>query len=241
MNSSKGEKFLGAPGIKQSINDLLSEGADPKVRDLVQYENAIRLSDISYNEGYVDGVEFERTKENPDTYILSQFKKISVHGLPESYAPGKKRSRTCVIYIPPEKPGEGDGKYLLAWYSYEKECWRSALGQCLGEEVYGKLEPTKYLELPELHKQAKQYDVHLQTKSTNCFPEIPDGIYEGLMGGRVMLVKYLGKEYNFTFLKGTPAPGINLPKTVTIIDGYAWALLLDGPIVPNFIDHRSKK
>lgn len=230
MKSNKGEKFLSAPGIKKSINELLEEGHDPKVRDQVGYENAVRLSDISYEEGFHEGIDFEMEKENQDIYMLSQFKKISVYGLPKPFMPGKKRSRVCVCFCPPDNPREL-GRYVFAWYSYEKECWEPCLG-----EIIGKIKPERYLELPEIHMQMKKYDVHFQTRSTNCYPEVPDGIYDGLMGGRVCLVKYLEKPYNFTFLKGIP--GINVPKTVTVIDGYAWVLLLDGPIVPNFIDPR---
>lgn len=233
MKSSKGERFLSAPGIKKSINQLIEEGHDPKIVDQVGYENAVRLSDISYNEGYRDGMIFEREKEDYDTYMLSQFKKISVDGLPLPYMPGKNRSKVCVCFCPPENPREL-GRYIFAWYSYEKKCWEPCLG-----EIIGHIEPEKYLELPEIGKQMKQYDVHLQSRSTNCFPEIPDGVYQGEMGGHVILLKYLDKPYNFTFLKGVP--GINVPKTITIIDGWGYALLLDGPITPNFIDNREKK
>lgn len=226
MKSSKGEEFLGQSGIKKSINELLGEGHDPKVVDQVGYEDAVELSNISYDDGYEDGVEFERSKENQDTYMLSQFKKPGVHGYPKPYAPGKKRSRVCVCFISPSNP-KNPGKYVFAWYSWEKGVWEPCLG-----EIIGKIEPDKYLELPEVHMQMKQYDTHLQTRSTNCFPEIPDGVYSGLMGGHVILVEYLGKSYNFTFLKGVS--GVNIPKTITIIDGWAWTLLLDGPIVPNF-------
>ena len=45
------------------------------------------------------------------------------------------------------------------------------------------------------------------------------------------MITYLDKVYNFTFLKGIPQ--INIPKTITIIDGWAWTLLMDGPITPN--------
>ena len=227
MKSKKGEEFLATEGIKKSINELLEEGNDPKVVDQVSYENAIQLSDISYTEGYCDGVEFERNKENQDIYMLSQFKKISVYGNPKPYLPGKKRSRICVCFCPPENPREL-GRYIFAWYSYEKNCWEPCLG-----EIIGHIEPEKYLELPEIHMQMKKFDVHFQTASTNCFPEVPDGVYSGFMGGRVFLLKYNGKNYNFTFLKGIP--GINVPKTITVIDGWGYTMLQDGPIVPNLI------
>lgn len=227
MKSKKGEEFLATQGVKKSINQLLEEGHDPKVIDQIGYENAIELSDISYTEGYEGGVKFEREKENQDIYILSQFKKISVDGLPKPYLPGKSRSRVCVCFCLPSTPREL-GRYVLAWYSYDKECWEPCLG-----EIIGPIEPEKYLELPEVYMQMKEFDVHLQTRSTNCFPEIPDGVYSGEMGGHVVLLEYLGKNYNFTFLKGVP--GINIPKTITVIDGWGYTMLQDGPIVPGFV------
>ena len=48
MKSKEGDKYLGKH--LNSINDLLEEGHDPKVRDLVVYEDAKILSDISYFE-----------------------------------------------------------------------------------------------------------------------------------------------------------------------------------------------
>lgn len=158
--------------------------------------------------------------ENYDAWALSIFKSVESDGLPERI-PGRKISRYCVCYCPPKNPKEV-GKYVISWYSYETGCWEGCYD--------GKIEPSKYLELPMPWMQLKEYDVHLQTRSTNCFPEIPDGVYQGKMGGRVAMLEYQEKVYNFTFLKGIT--GYNIPKTLTIISGWAWTMLRDGPIIP---------
>lgn len=82
MKSKEGDKYLGKH--LNSINDLLEEGHDPKVRDLVVYEDAKILSDISYFEGYDAGVSDERNKEDYEVWMVELFKKIAVDGLPKN-------------------------------------------------------------------------------------------------------------------------------------------------------------
>jgi hypothetical protein len=96
MKSKEGDKYLGKH--LNSINDLLEEGHDPKVRDLVVYEDAKILSDISYFEGYDAGVSDERNKEDYEVWMVELFKKIAVDGLPKEYKGG--HSKICVCFVP---------------------------------------------------------------------------------------------------------------------------------------------
>lgn len=220
MKSKEGDKYLGKH--LNSINDLLEEGHDPKVRDLVVYEDAKILSDISYFEGYDAGVSDERNKEDYEVWMVKLFKKIAVDGLPKEYKGG--HSKICVCFVPAVN-GELD-RYVIGYYNYKKKGWMT----CLCEGCQECFRPTHYLELPAAHKIRKEYDVTGQTRSTNSFPEVPEGVYQGKFGGHVGMIEYLGKVYNFTFLKGIVQE--NIPKTITVIDGYGWTLLKDGPIVP---------
>lgn len=222
MKSKKGEEFLG--NHLNNIETLLEQGHDPKVKDLVNYEDAKSLSDISYEEGFESGVNFERAKENYDTWMVSLFKKISIDGLPKLYR--ANHSRDCVCYIPSSNILKELDRYVIGYYNFTKQKWITC-SSCGGIECFN---PTHYLELPESHKIRKEFDVMGQTRSTNKFIEIPDGVYSGKFGGHVGMIEYLGKVYNFTFLKGIVQQ--NIPKTITVIDGYGWTMLKDGPISP---------
>ena len=220
MKSEDGKDFLGKH--LTNIDNLLKDNHDPKVKDLIQYNDAISLSNISFTEGFYNGVEFERKKSNYDTWTVSLFKKISTEGLPGLYK--SYHSRTCVCYVP-NLSIEAD-KYVIGYYDYSKEKWITC--SCCGELDY--FEPTHYLELPDAHAIRKEFDTTGQTRSTNQFKELPDGVYSGRFGGHVGMVEYLGKVYNFTFLKGIVQE--NIPKTITVVNGYGWTLLKDGPISP---------
>ncbi len=224
MKSEEGDKYLGEH--LNNINTLLEQGHDPKVKDLVKYEDAKTLSDISYTEGYNSGIEFERNKENYDTWMVNFFRKISVDGLPKINR--HNHSKMCVCFVPSSNPFSSidTDKYVLGYYDYKKKGWITC-SCCGGTECF---KPTHYLELPDAHKMKKEFDTTGQTRSTNCFKEIPDGVYSGKFGGHVGMIEYQGKVYNYTFLKGIVQE--NIPKTITVVDGYGWTLLKDGPIVP---------
>jgi hypothetical protein len=121
MKSKEGDKYLGKH--LNSINDLLEEGHDPKVRDLVVYEDAKILSDISYFEGYDAGVSDERNKEDYEVWMVELFKKIAVDGLPKEYKGG--HSKICVCFVPAVN-GELD-RYVIGYYNYNKKGWMTCL------------------------------------------------------------------------------------------------------------------
>ena len=220
MNSQDGEKYLGEH--LNNINDLLSEGHDPKVSDLIRYEDAIELSNISYSEGHQDGENFQRNRENYDTWMTEQFRNPTIDGLPKEYS--NNRSRLCICVIPKNNCKEFS-KYIFAVYNFKCKKWEPIL------DLIGEIKPKYYLELPSPNRILKEYNVEGQTRSTNRFKEVPDGVYSGKFGGHVGMITYLDKVYNFTFLKGISQ--INIPKTITVIDGWAWTMLSDGPITPN--------
>ena len=227
MKSLGAENYLSTEGVKVSINDLRKENHDEKIRDLIKYDDVISISNISFDEGFDKGVEFERNKENYDTYIISLFKKIDVCGPPRSIV-GKNRSKICVCFCPGDSCKEVD-RYIFAYFDWDSNEWVP----CLGKEIVGCIYPTKYLELPEPNKMKKEFDVTGKTRSTNQFKELPDGVYSGKFGGHVGTVEYLGNIYNYTFPKGIN--NINIPKTITVVNGYGWVFLSDGPIYPPFI------
>lgn len=225
MKSNDGDKFLGEH--LENINNLLKQGYNPKEKSLVKYDDAKELSDISYSEGYSKGIEEERKVKDYDTMIVGLFKKISTDGLPKQYR--FNHSKECICFIPSTKSFSSieTDRYILGYYDFKRKEWISC-SCCGGTEC---INPTHYLELPEAHKIKKEYDVTGQTKSTNRFIEIPDGVYSGKFGGHVGMIEYHEKIYNFTFLKGIVQE--NIPKTITVIDGFGWTLLKDGPITPN--------
>lgn len=228
MNSQSGEKFLGEH--LTNINDLLSSGHDPKVSDLIKYEDAVELSNISYSEGYREGEDFQRNREDYDTWIVEQFRNPKIDGLPKVDQNGNSRLCLCVVkmYSPYQYKLVN---YVFARYNINRKKWILELCCNCDTDRINEEEVLRYLEIPLPGRVVKEYDVTLQTRSTNRFTEVPDGIYEGKFGGHVGMITYLDKVYNFTFLKGIPQ--INIPKTITVIDGWAWTMLMDGPITPN--------